>query len=179
MAVQRRTGRVITVVILLLACVAILVALINFTNSDKKTVSVGQAAPNFTLADLNDKPLALQDLKGKVVLLNFWGSWCEPCRVEMPSIQSIYERYKDKGVVVVGVNIGENKVTAKGFTDRLGVTFPIILDQDRSVTLDQYHVGPIPTTYFIDKKGIVQDKFEGPMTEQFMTQQIETLLAKP
>ncbi|GAX91836.1 thiol-disulfide oxidoreductase ResA [Effusibacillus lacus] len=179
MAFKNRTGRALTVGALLLAAIGIIAALLNFTKTDNSSVAAGQAAPPFTLSDLNGNKLSLADLKGKVVLLNFWGSWCDPCRQEMPAIQAAYEQYKDKGFVVVGVNIGESKVTAKGFADRYGVTFPVVLDKDREVTLERYKVGPIPSSFFIDKQGNIQYRYEGPMTEGFLTNKIQTLLAQP
>ncbi|MFC4767313.1 thiol-disulfide oxidoreductase ResA [Effusibacillus consociatus] len=180
MAVKNKLSRAVTVGVLLLAALGIIYALINFTGSETKGVSVGQAAPDFTLTDLNGKAVSLSDLKGKVVLLNFWGTWCEPCRKEMPALQAAYEKYKDKGLVILGVNIGESKVSAKGFTDRYGVTFPNVLDTDRKVTLDSYKVKPIPTSFFIDRQGIVRHFYDkGEMSADYIMSQVETLLAKP
>lgn len=180
MAVLRsKASRAVTVAVLLLAAAGIIYALNNFTSSDKAEVVVGQAAPQFTLTDLTGKSVSLGDFRGKVVLVNFWGTWCQPCRSEMPALQAAYEKYKDRGFAVLGVNIGESKVSAKGFTDRLGVTFPVVLDADRDVTLQKYKVGPIPTTFFIDKQGNVQYLAQGEMTSEFISAHIETLLAKP
>ncbi|MFC4767002.1 thiol-disulfide oxidoreductase ResA [Effusibacillus consociatus] len=171
-------SRAITVAVLLLAVVGIIFALTNFTKDDNKELKVGQPAPNFTLTDLKGKKISLSDLKGKVVLLNFWGSWCDPCKREMPDLQQAYQNWKDKGVVVLGVNIGESKVTAKAFADRLGITFPIVLDSDRNVTLNLYKIGPIPTSFFIDKKGNIQQVYTGPMSLQSIEDKIQTLLSQ-
>lgn len=178
---QNKVGRAITVTVLLIASIGIIFALLKFTNSDQTATQpqVGQVAPNFSLMNTDDKKVTLTDLKGKVVLMNFWGTWCDPCREEMPRIQQIYENYKDKGFVVVGVNIGESKVTAKGFADRLGLTFPIVLDHDRSVTLDQYKIGPIPTSFFIDKQGVIRYVYTGPMSSSYIEKNIQTLLSQP
>lgn len=180
MALQRKMGRAITVTVLILASLAIIYAVINFTsNKDSETaIQIGQPAPDFTLTALDGRKLSLSDLKGKVVLLNFWGSWCEPCKEEMPAIQQTYEAWKDKGFVVVGVNIAESKVTAKGFADRIGVTFPVVLDSNREVTLQSYKVGPIPSSFFIDKNGIVRGINTGGMSANYMKNRIETLLAQ-
>jgi peroxiredoxin len=179
-AVQSKTGRAITVTVLILASLGIIYALINFTSKkDSETaVQVGQPAPNFTLTTLDGSKLSLTDLKGKVVLLNFWVSWCEPCKEEMPAIQQTYEAWKDKGLVVVGVNIAESKVTAKGFAERLGVSFPVVLDSNREVTVHSYNVGPIPSSFFIDKNGIVRSVNTGGMSANYMKNKIETLLAQ-
>ncbi|MFC4769874.1 redoxin domain-containing protein [Effusibacillus consociatus] len=156
----------------------IIFALINFNKSDKMGPQVGQAAPDFSLPDLVGNQLSLTDLRGKVILLNFWGSWCDPCKKEMPDLEQVYQAYKDKGVVVLGVNIGESKVTAKGFMDRLGITFPTVLDADRDVTLNKYKIGPIPTSFFIDRKGVIQHVYTGPMSAGYIENQIQTLLSQ-
>ncbi|WP_018131950.1 thiol-disulfide oxidoreductase ResA [Effusibacillus pohliae] len=179
MAVRSKLGRAVTVGVLILAAAGIIFALINFTKADKTGVGPGQSAPDFSLADLNGRTVSLHDLKGKVVLLNFWGSWCDPCREEMPALETAYKQYKDKGFTVVGVNIAESRVTAKGFTDRFGVTFPVLLDSDRDVTLNRYKVGPIPTSFLIDKQGRVQEKFERPLTADLIASKVEPLLAQP
>jgi peroxiredoxin len=169
------------VTILLLASAGIIFALLSFNQSDENVSQpqVGQAAPNFSLTNTDEKKMSLQELRGKVVVVNFWGTWCDPCREEMPRIQLMYEKYKDNGVVVVGVNIGESRVTAKGFADRLGLTFPIVLDHDRSVTLNQYKIGPIPTSFFIDKQGVVRYIYTGPMSSGYLETKIQTLLSQP
>lgn len=179
MAVRSGIGRSITVGVLLLAVVGIIITLMNFTNSGKERVSPGQAAPDFTLVDLNGNKLSLNDLRGKTVLLNFWGSWCEPCRKEMPALQAAYDEFKERGFVVLGVNIGESRVTAKGFADRYGVAFPVVLDTDRNVTLNLYKVGPIPTSFFIDQNGVVRQVVEGQMSEEFIFQKVQALLGQP
>lgn len=181
MASQSKVGRAVTVTILLLASAGVIFALLNFNRSDKNATQpqVGQIAPTFTLKNTDEQQISLQELRGKVVVINFWGTWCDPCREEMPRIQEMYEKYKDQGVAVVGVNIGESRVTAKGFADRLGLTFPIVLDHDRSVTLNQYKIGPIPTTFFLDKQGVIRYFYTGPMSSNYIEKNIQTLLAQP
>ncbi|TGU42384.1 redoxin domain-containing protein, partial [Mesorhizobium sp. M00.F.Ca.ET.186.01.1.1] len=88
---------------------------------DPNAVKVGGDAPNFSLEQLNGPELALDDLKGKGVVLNFWGTWCEPCKKEMPALQEQYNKFKDKGLVVVGVNIGEAPVAVEPFVKQFGV----------------------------------------------------------
>lgn len=178
MSTRSKMGRAITVGVLLLSVIGIIFSLANFTRDDNKELRVGQLAPNFTLKELDGKQLSLSDLKGKVVLLNFWGSWCDPCKREMPDLEQAYQNWKEKGVVVFGVNIGESKITAKAFADRLGITFPIVLDSDRNVTLNMYKIGPIPTSFFIDKKGNIQQIYTGPMSLQYIEDKIQALLSQ-
>lgn len=178
MASGNRVARSITLGILLAAAVGIIISLLNFTNSEKKELETGDSAPLFSLTDTDGNTVSLQDYKGKVILLNFWASWCEPCRNEMPAVQESYNKYKDQGFVVLGVNIAENQVTAKGFANRLGVTFPVLLDSDRKVT-QQYKVIPIPTSFLIDRNGKVQAVFKKELTLSEISGYVETLIAKP
>lgn len=178
MGTRRSKGRALTVGVLLLATIGVILALINVSKSDKSVLQVGQPAPDFTLTDLEDKSLSLSDLKGKAVILNFWASWCTPCRQEMPALQDVYQSWKDKGVIVLGVNIGESKVTANGFMNRVGATFPSVLDPDRNVTLNLYKVGPIPSTFFIDKNGIIRHIYTGQMNYGYIEEQVKVLLGQ-
>ncbi|PTM59247.1 thiol-disulfide oxidoreductase ResA [Desmospora activa] len=133
--------------------------------ADEKTgAEVGESAPDFELETLEGETLKLSDLKGKAVLINFWATWCKPCRDEMPAIQSVYERYQDQDFVVVGVNIAETPVSVKGFARQLELDFPIVLDRNREVT-KQYNIGPIPSSVFLDKEGKVVRKQDGQMVE--------------
>ncbi|WP_232696277.1 thiol-disulfide oxidoreductase ResA [Brevibacillus daliensis] len=132
-------------------------------------LKVGDEAPNFSLKDREDKNVTLADLKGKTVILNFWGTWCEPCRNEMPALEKIYQKYKSDDVVVIGLNVGEAKLTAEQFIRQVEVTFPIWFDSRKEVT-KRYSVGKMPTTYFIDKDGVIRVIKTGEMTERVMEQ---------
>lgn len=123
---------------------------------------VGDLAPNFQLSSLDGKPVSLEQLKGKVVILNFWGSWCEPCRTEMPALTEIYRQYQQAGIEVVGINIAETDVTAMQFVKQYKLNFPIWMDRNREV-VDLYEIGPIPSTYFIDPTGKIVAVKEGPL----------------
>lgn len=131
----------------------------------KKEIGVGDKAPNFELKDLSGKNVQLADYKGQGILLNFWGSWCDPCKAEMPFINDAIKDGGVKGVAVIGVNIRENKVTVGSFMDKNQFTIPVVLDQDGVVT-DAYNIGPIPTTFLIDQNGKVVKKIVGGMTSE-------------
>ncbi len=111
-------------------------------------------AADFSLPSLDGDTIHLADMQGKVVVLNFWASWCFPCAAEMPEIQSFYEAHKDEGIVVVGINVGETEDTARAFVDRMGVTFPIALDESTDVATS-YGMRGLPMTFVIDKDGAV------------------------
>ncbi|MEA3494335.1 MAG: TlpA disulfide reductase family protein [Candidatus Margulisiibacteriota bacterium] len=117
-------------------------------------------ADDFTLKDISGVSHTLSDCKGKMIFLNFWATWCPPCRAEMPSMQEVYEKMDKDKYVMLAVNIRERKGKVKSFAGENGYTFPILLDTDGRVA-SKYAVRGIPTTYLIDKKGKVVDKTVG------------------
>lgn len=116
---------------------------------------VGNLALDFTLLDLNDQPVSLSSLLGKPVMLNFWATWCPPCRHEMPFFQEIHEKSADKGLVVLAVNVGESRSTVSEFIQENNYSFSVLLDTDQGIALE-YGIRTFPTTIFIDKDGIIQ-----------------------
>ncbi|MDF2683639.1 MAG: thiol-disulfide oxidoreductase [Brevibacillus sp.] len=165
----------IRVAVLGLLLVALVFALYSSFVKDPNAVKVGRAAPNFSLQQLNGPEIALGDLKGKGVILNFWGTWCEPCKKEMPALQQQYNQFKDKGLVVLGVNIGESPVAVEPFIKQFGVNFPILLDSDSQIT-KLYRIGPIPTTFFISPDGDVEEIFIGQLNEAMISEKVKKIL---
>jgi peroxiredoxin len=110
-------------------------------------------ADAFTVRDVDGKPVSLSDFKGKVVLLNFWATWCPPCAREMPSMEKLYQAYSAKGFAIVGVSVdvGASR-SVKEFAQKLKVTFPILHDRD-SIVSRHYSVPGVPTSYLIDRRG--------------------------
>ena len=115
-------------------------------------------APDFQLPDLDGQLVTLSDLRGSPVLLNFWATWCGPCRSEMPFIQDISEdeEFSSNGLLILAINIGEDSSTAKRFMVDNGLTFNVLLDTDQKIA-SEYNIRAIPTTFFIDKDGIIRD----------------------
>ncbi|GGA32424.1 thiol-disulfide oxidoreductase ResA [Kroppenstedtia guangzhouensis] len=173
---NRKTRYWVRRVLMLLMVGAVAFAIYKtMSGGEKQTVEEEMEAPDFQLQTLEGKELKLSALRGQTVLLNFWASWCEPCRDEMPAIEKVYEKHKEKGLVVVGINIAESKLTVKGFVRQLDLSFPIVLDKERKV-VDQYQIGPIPTSIFIDKEGRVVRNVKGQMDEnQLETYVLEAL----
>jgi len=135
---------------------------------------VGNQAPDFQLQNLDGQTVSLGDLRDKPVLINFWATWCPPCRSEMPYIQEIYEEWSDKGLVVLAINIGESSSKAEGFMQSYNLSFTVLLDTKQDVA-QKYNIQYIPTTFFIDKDGIIQDKMIGAFQNKA---QIEKSLSK-
>lgn len=123
----------------------------------------GKQAPEFTLEDLSGQQISLSDLQGKVVLLNFWATWCGPCRIEMPALQSRHEQYPEK-LSVVGLNFDEPKENVVAFAEEFGLTFTILLDPGGEIQ-NEYRIRGYPTTVFLDENGIVQIVHIGIMSE--------------
>lgn len=119
------------------------------------------AAPQFTLPNLEGGKLGLKDFRGKLLMLNFWASWCVPCREEMPAMERLYQRYKDQGFVILGVNIKDDKKSAVSFVKELKITFPIAFDPNGEVGL-LYGAWGLPATYLIDANGIALARAWGP-----------------
>jgi thiol-disulfide isomerase/thioredoxin len=117
-------------------------------------------AINFTLPGLDGKPRALSDYKGKVVFLNFWASWCPPCRAEMPSMQKLSRSWDKKKFVMLAVNLRETKEAVGSFARQNGYTFPVLLDETGRIA-SQYQVSGIPTTIIIDGKGNILSRTTG------------------
>ncbi|HEX7974202.1 MAG TPA: TlpA disulfide reductase family protein [Anaerolineales bacterium] len=140
----------------------------------------GFSAPDFTLDALGGGQVSLSALRGKIVMINLWASWCPPCREEMPAIERVYQVYKDKGLVVLGVNTTnqDREADAVSFVQELGLTFPILFDRSGSVSA-RYSLRALPTTFFVDRKGVIQEVvIGGPMSETSIRTRVESLLEK-
>lgn len=140
----------------------------------------GFSAPDFTLTTLSGKTLTLSDLRGQVVLLNFWASWCLPCKGEMPALQHAYSDYHDLGLEIVAVNATDqdSEQNARAFVEEYQLSFPIPMDVDGSVS-QKYTLRGLPTTFFIDRQGQIQKVVVGgPMSAALIRSQIETLLSE-
>jgi peroxiredoxin len=135
----------------------------------------GSTAPAFTLSGLDGKKHGLSDYKGKVVVVNFWGSWCEPCYKEMPAIQKQYAKWKDRGVEVLGLNLDESPVTIQSFVRQYGLTFPILIDSELRMR-NKYHVSYYPTTFFINSSGKIEKIQVGGMDEAYIEQTLTAML---
>ncbi|HUU49749.1 MAG TPA: TlpA disulfide reductase family protein [Nitrospinota bacterium] len=118
-------------------------------------------APDFTLKDINKKEVSLKDFRGKVVLLNFWATWCDPCTDEMPSMEGLYQRFQNKGFVVLAVNYLERREKVRKFVEKNKFTFTVLLDP-YGKTLSSYGIWSIPVNFIIDKQGFLLGRAIGP-----------------
>jgi cytochrome c-type biogenesis protein len=127
-------------------------------------LDVGSLAPNFETTTETGDSLTLSDLRGKVLLLNFWATWCGPCRVEMPAFEQAYTARGDEGFTVVAVNVEESAEAIEGFRDEYGLTFPLALDEQGAVNR-LYGVTSYPSTFVIDREGVIRARYFGPLSE--------------
>lgn len=137
------------------------------SETDKLMVSLGvtslaerKIASGFTLKDINGKEVSLSDYRGKLVFLNFWATWCPPCRREMPSMEKLYQRFKDEDFVMLAVDLRESKKVVERFARKYKLNFPILLDSTGK-TGDTYGVRAIPTTYLVNRQGELIGKAVG------------------
>lgn len=159
-----------------------MVALALFALSCSKTkghASIGDRAPDFTLRDLNGNKIQLSELTGKVVMVEFWATWCPPCRESIPEMKDVYEKYKDRGFVLLGISIDKGKnapVEVSSFVKEHSVTYPVLID-DSDVNAS-YSVSSIPTSFIIDKEGKIVSKRTGfiPGLGGEISKEIEALL---
>lgn len=173
---NRKQRRLITRTIVLVVLFSLVgYALYQNLNKDSKVIKVGDQAINFKLENIKGEEMELKDLRGNVVLVNFWGTWCKPCEKEMPAIQAAYEKYNSKGFDVVAVNIQESNFLVEKFLTQRNLTFPVLLDKS-GVVKDKYGVYEIPSSFFIDRNGKVVKVFEGEMEEKSLNNWIEELL---
>lgn len=134
-------------------------------------------APDFTLKSSTGENIKLSELRGNVVMVNFWASWCGPCRQEMPILQQLYDRYQDMGFVLLGVNVDEESALADKMLKDIPVNFPVLYDNENSVS-KQYQVKAMPSTFMVDRDGTIRFLHKGykPGYEDDYQQQIRTLL---
>lgn len=137
---------------LFLLCTLLIPCLSFAQSTTLHPVKEKPAAVDFELIDIDEFQHKLSNYKGKVVILNFWATWCPPCRFELPSMERAWQQLKDKNVVMLAINIGEDADTIFTFTADYSVTFPLLMDQDSKV-IKRYPVVGLPTTYIVDPTG--------------------------
>jgi len=117
---------------------------------------IGKLAPSFQLTDIDGQSVSLSDFQGQPLLVNFWATYCSPCRSEMPYIQEVYHDLPEPELVVLAINIGESLTKVEEFMQGYNLSFPVLLDMDGKVS-EKYNIRFIPTTYFVDDNGIIKD----------------------
>ena len=166
----------------LLASLSLLTALLAFglqrDGTAIRSPLVGRPAPDFSLRTLDgDSRVSLSDLRGQVVVVNFWASWCKECRIEHPALQAAWSRYRDRGVVLLGIPFQDRAADSRKYAAELGGDWPVLSDPG-SKTAIAYGVFGVPETFFITADGRVAGKRIGPVSYEYLTTEISRLLAQ-
>ncbi|NGP45589.1 TlpA family protein disulfide reductase [Bacillaceae bacterium SIJ1] len=144
----------------------------DYTNTGEVGLNEGNIAPDFTLTNLEGETMTLSDFRGQKVMINFWATWCPPCRAEMPDMQTFYE---EKDIEILAVNLTQTEsgtdVVDEFITD-FELTFPILMDEELEVSLD-YQIRPIPTSFMVDEEGVIRYKALGALNYDLMLQAYE------
>lgn len=142
--------------------------------SDEDVIEIGKKLPDFTLVNRDGEEKSLRDYEGQITILNFWESWCPPCKQEMPDFQKIHEEYDDILILTVNMEKEKDRGIVDKFLDDNGYSFEVLLDQKQEVAR-KYYISSIPTTFFIDKEGIFRGNWPGMLTLEQMEEAIDTL----
>ncbi|HXI19986.1 MAG TPA: TlpA disulfide reductase family protein, partial [Gemmatimonadales bacterium] len=139
---------------------------------------VGEQAPDIVLKTREGTRVRLADLRGRAVVVNFWASWCTPCRTEIPDLMTVYREHADRGLAVLAVNLTdqERRDDIVRFVEGTGMPFPVLLDE-RGTIRQRYGLIAVPTTVFIDRSGVVRGIHPGPISRQALEDGLETILA--
>ena len=165
---------------ILVGIMALTVAVLGKTDSPvwgmaMRPPVVGMPAPGFSLPDLDGRPQSLSQYKGKIVLLNFWATWCKPCTTEMPAMQACYDKLRDDGFVVLAIDELEDDQKVREHIRAHGHTFPVLLDRDNRVA-NQYGVFGLPVSVFVDETGLIQEYVKGGLlTEQTIQETVHRI----
>ena len=163
----------------LVACLTVFAAFFATFPVKAQTALVGTAAPDFALRSLGRENVRLSEHLGEVVLINFWATWCGPCRQEMPLLDALYAKYQRAGFVLLGINIDEDREHATEMAQTLKVSYPILFDERKDVARS-YQLGTMPLTVIIDREGVVRFVSEGFKSgyEKRYTDQLRELLGE-
>jgi cytochrome c biogenesis protein CcmG, thiol:disulfide interchange protein DsbE len=149
------------------AVVALLVVLVWRLTHQHAAPRIGGPAPTFSLSRLNGSgTLRLESLRGKAVVLNFWASWCGPCKAEAPALERLWKQYRSRGVVFIGIDTNDAAGDARRFLTAHGITYPVVSDKNGILAANSYGIADLPVTYFVDRRGrLVATHLLGPVNK--------------
>lgn len=158
-----KQGNKLVVSLIAVGLFVAVLGLVWMQSAKYEPLAVGKQAPDFSLVDLNEKPVKLSDLRGKVVFLNFWATWCKPCKEEMPSMEVLHKNFEKDGLVVLAVSI-DRVTTTKDippFLKSMNLTFPVLIDSWGRTDMPYKRTG-VPETFIIDRDGVIREIVIGP-----------------
>lgn len=165
--------------IISLVCAASIALLLFSCTKKEPSSEIGEPAPDFTLTDINGNSVRLADMKGRVVMIEFWATWCPPCRESVPVLNGLYKKYKERGFTLLGVSIDKGqdvRAVVSSFVRDLSVAYPVLLDTDN--VNQSYKVVNVPSSFVVDKNGRIAFKHVGyfPGIEIMLSTEVEALL---
>ncbi|MCD6412848.1 MAG: TlpA family protein disulfide reductase [Elusimicrobia bacterium] len=143
--------------------------------SQNEKIRTRPSAADFTVSAIDGRTISLSSLKGKVVIVNFWATWCGPCVYEIPGLVKVYDKYKDRGLEIIGLSVDRSRSSVVKFASRKGINYPIAF-ADRDMLRAYGGIQAIPTTFFIDKNGKIADSVVGARDEAFFESEIKKLI---
>jgi peroxiredoxin len=161
-----------------LSAVSLIIVLLGFVGMASRPPLLGSPAPEIALEDLQGHQVRLSDLRGKVVLLNFWATWCKPCKEEMPAMQASYDKLRDKGFVVLAINELEDTERVAEHIRTHHHTFPVVMDHSNTVA-NRYGVVGLPASFLIDPQGIVRERISGSLLTESRIEELEQRYSVP
>ena len=170
--------RLLLASVIVLVPVAILAQGLRTNPRSVASPLVGASAPDFVLRRFDGGDLRLADLRGRVLVVNFWASWCGPCREEAAALEAVWRRYRDAGLVLVGVNIQDRDAAARAFLAETGASYPNVVDGTGATSI-AYGIYGVPETFVIDRQGRIRVRQVGALTRDGLARQIEPLLGAP
>jgi peroxiredoxin len=168
---MRKMANVAMMGLVVAACISSMVQVPWAWSMGSRVPAVGMPAEDFRLVDLEGNSQSLSQYRGKIVLVNFWATWCKPCTTEMPAMQASFEKLCDKGFVVLAINELEDDVKVREHIKQYGHTFPVLMDRDNKVA-NQFGVFGLPVSVFIDQEGRVQEYIKGGLLTEQKIQEI-------
>ncbi|WP_228547465.1 thiol-disulfide oxidoreductase ResA [Filobacillus milosensis] len=176
---KNKKVRLIFRTVVLTALIAATIAVIYLNSlKDNPVLAEGDDAPNFMLERLDsNEVIELDQLKGKGVMINFWATYCEPCKKEMPYMEELYKEYQDKGIEIVAVSVDKNRMVIENFYNRFDLSFPLVHDKKGTI-MELYQVQPLPTSFFINPDGTIERVVKGPLTLDRLETYFKEILPK-
>ena len=172
MKISNTVSKILIVLIIALLAYTLWSGLSEKGNIEIPSQLVGRTAPEFALQSFSGEEVKFSDFRGKTVLVNFWASWCHPCREEAPVLEKTYMSLSGRQVEFIGINIMDDRKSAEEYIKSFGGTFVNVYDPENRIHLD-YGVGGVPETFFVNPDGIITGKHRGPLTEKMIMHYIE------
>ncbi|MBS4176468.1 thiol-disulfide oxidoreductase ResA [Lederbergia citrea] len=171
---KKRRLMIRTIILSIMAAAVVYTLYANFTKEKHAKISVGDKAPDFVLTDMEGNKHKLSDYEGKGVFLNFWATYCDPCKDEMPDMNNQYKTYKDLGVEILAVNVGEPEFLINNFLQKYPLDYPILKDKTKDI-MSMYKIYNLPATFLVDPEGKITMIEEGRLSEAKIKGMMESI----